>query len=557
MAVNRFWNNDQQAEYVPRTMQEIMYAPKIMYDREQELSSKVDAMNESNATLKAMLGDKAGTSEKFDAGYKSILEGISKYGATPQMLDKAKALRQSYINEVLPQEAFAKTREAVMSAQMKDRSDQNNIVSGASAKDISFDQYRKDPNAFQYQVAQRDKLLQHGALIGKQYSESEMSQQPDEWGFLVTKKGFGTAEEAMKSYQSDPKFKQWVDDQTVLATKASGLTNPNEEALNAIKSGIMTTVVGGTERSALPAGYYKGKNGQSAGVVTMEKDTGASAKKDFNSLYAVPSIKKTINENISLQSGGKYKSLEELDAVINGKSSINSEENKAKIFNEYLKAGTNPTAAAYAVQSGNIPEIQAYNKSVNEAKEIRSNIEKNTVGSNDFARDMVYRPNDTVIGGLPVEFKNTIKGIEDGISSDMTYQFAALADTKTTKYGGVTDDDKNLINKFLKLKDPDKRVKLQSVRVNAVPTESGKEIGSGEPTVTFYLIGKDDKKKDFGEDGPPTVTVRLPRHLTDKVFTLVDVLSNTHPTTQLTAQKFHQVYNNYYDNQEKYNPQAR
>lgn len=551
MAVNRFWNQSPQAEYSPMSMQEMTYAPQIMYQRDQDLTSKVDAMNEASATLKSMLGDKAGKTEEFDAQYKNILDKISREGTTKQNIDRAKSLRQMYIQEVLPQEAYAKKREQLGAGYMKDKSNMNNIIVGTNPFDVSYDQSRKDPNAMQYQVAERDKLLQHGALIGKQYSESEMSQQPDEWGFLVTKKGFGTAEEAMKSYQSDPKFKQWVDDQTVLATKASGLTNPNEDALNTIKSGIMTTVVGGTERNALPAGYYKGKEGQSAGVVTMEKEvTATSAPKDFNQLIAVPEVKQAVNKNIYQQSGGKYKSLEELDAAINSKSNI--EENRAKILDQYLKAGTNPTAAAYAVQSMQAPELQDFNKTVKEAKEIRSNIEKTTVGSNAFAQDMRYKPNYTVIGALPPEFQKTVTDVEDGISRDMTEQFCNLSNNKSTKYGGVTEDDKDLIKKFSELKDPNKKVKLQEVRVNAVPIADGKDVGSGEPTITFNLIGKDGK-----DDAGGTVTVRLPRHLTDKVFTLVDLLSSTHPTTQITQQKLHQVYNNYYDNQEKYNPQAR
>ena len=557
MEINRFWGNTPVAHYTPTSMQEAAFIPQQMYQREQELTNKVDAMNEANATLKAMLGDKAGKTEEFNAGLKDITDKISREGATQRNIDLAKNLRQSYLKEVLPQEAFAKKREQLGAGYMKDVANTNNIIVGNNPLNVSFDQAQKDPNAMQYQVAERDKLLQHGALIGKQYAESEMSQQPDDWGFLVTKKGFGTAEEAMKTYQTDPKFKQWVDDQAVLATKARGLSNPNEQALDAIKSGIMSTVVGGTERNPLPAGYYKNiKTGDNAGVVTMEKEvTATSAPKDFNQLIAIPEVKQEVNKEVSRQSGGKYKSLEELDTAINSKSNI--EENKAKILDQYLKAGTNPTAAAYAVQSMEAPELQNFNKTVREAKEIRSNIEKNTVGSSAFAQDMRYKPNYTVIGALPKEFQNTIKDVEDGISTDMTQQFVNLADSKSTKYGGVTKDDKDLIKQFIELKDPNKKVKLQEVRVNAVPIGDNKEVGSGEPTITFNLIGKDSKNKDFGDKGTPTVTVRLPRHLTDKVFTLVDLLSNTHPATKVTAQKFHQVYNNYYDNQEKNNPQAR
>ena len=66
MAVNRFWGQSQPAEYSPMSLQELAYAPSILYQREQDMNTNIDAMNQASSTLKSMLGSYAPKTEEFD-----------------------------------------------------------------------------------------------------------------------------------------------------------------------------------------------------------------------------------------------------------------------------------------------------------------------------------------------------------------------------------------------------------------------------------------------------------------------------------------------------------
>jgi len=265
MDQNRYWNGQQEAPmplatYSPMSMQEMAYAPQIMHQREQELTGQLDAMNESNSTLKAMLGDKGATTDKFNDQYQQTLNSIAKEGATPQAIDKARNLRKIFMQEVKPQENFAVQRQQMYQQYLKDKSDPSKIVIGRNPLDIGYDEWSKSKAFEPHQSVDRDRLIAHGAKIGSEWATGNTKAEPNEYDMLEVTKGFKNADEAMASYQSDPKFKSWVDSQTQLAASAAGTDPSNPDVANAIRSGIMTSVVGGTQLHNLPPGYIKDKN---------------------------------------------------------------------------------------------------------------------------------------------------------------------------------------------------------------------------------------------------------------------------------------------------------
>ena len=516
MAINRFWNNDQQAEYIPRTMQEIMYAPKIMYDREQELSGKVDAMNESNATLKAMLGDKAGASEKFDSGYKDIIEGISKYGATNQMLDKAKALRLSYINEVVPQEAFAKKREAIIASQMKDRSDQNNIITGNNASDISFDQYRKDPNAFQYQVAQRDKLIQDGMQAGAQIGEEENNSgvHVDEFGKLVIPPKFVNAGEFHNAYQNNPEFKTSIDQQATAKAKARGIQNPSKEILNTIISGMATTASGKVKRENISE--YELQRLRTAGL----KPAGGVDILSFNDVaipnpasgsmdYPVdkdiamksPIVKKKYDAEIFSKSGGEYKSQEEMDTA----------KKQLEIKKEQL---TRSALVSYGATVGHSSTDNSYrNKIDNQLRtinDVQKKVDENFFKANGWAQTTSIDINNGNKSWLPDKMQNDIDDSKKGAVQDAEKFFPSWTSDKVEDTGPSTIEDVKFFNEYMK--DPDRKIAVwKDLRINGAVGDK-EMVGTGQINPVFHLefgTGKKRQQKDVSFNFPPQETIDL------------------------------------------------
>jgi hypothetical protein len=518
MAVNRFWNQGQQAQYSPMSMQELAYAPQIMYGRDQDLTAKVDAMNEASSTLKSMLGDKAGKSEQFDIGYKSILDKIATEGATPRNLQAAKDLRQMYIKEVLPQEVFAKKRESTMAGQMKDRANLNNIVVGPNAADISFDQYSKDPNAMQYQVAERDKLLQHGALIGKQYADSEDATKThiDEFGKLVIQNGFATADEAMQAYESDPKFKQWVDSQAILATKASGLTNPNQDALDAIKSGIMTTVVGGikrenlsdTELQRLRASGVQPTNGIS--VLSFEDKAipvSASGETDYpvdmDIALKNPDVKKEYDKQLARISGNVFTSQAALQAE------------KDRIQNTNMDA--------YSQSGGMFTSPLRFQDPIKDRAERLKKLEtiENTV-KNNFLNAAGWTSNKSISLNntntawlLPAE-KTSLNDSMEGVAKDVEKWLPSWSTDKVTGYSPATKDDIKKLKAFTE--EGGGKVEYADLQING-NIIGDKIVGTGQLTGLFKLKYKDPKKND------EYVSLTLPPQQEQNLFTPLEIIA--------------------------------
>lgn len=265
---NRFWGNAPIAEYSPMTMQESMFGPRELYNRDQALTSQVDAMNEANLTLQGALGEAAPKQEEFTRKYNEVLNKISKEGATQKNVDDARQLRQLYATQVLPMQDFAKTREKWGAEYSKARMDKDNIIDGTNPLEKSFDEYRKDPNALNsFQVVSRDKLTGLGAAYGKNYAQgvTDRDKSDLDLGIMNFVHGFKTQDDAFKAYQSDPKFKGLVDAQVREIAKSRGLDPTHPEVRDAITGGIMSGVVGGLERAPVSAQYmkenYKSKNG--------------------------------------------------------------------------------------------------------------------------------------------------------------------------------------------------------------------------------------------------------------------------------------------------------
>jgi hypothetical protein len=362
MAVNRFWGDAPTAQYTPLSMQELAFVPQQMYTREKDVEAKVDAMNEAKTTLVTMLGDKAGKTDEFEVASANLMNRMAKEGATQRLLEEAKGLRKLYLRDVAPMEQFANQRQELYKQYLKDKSTGENILLGQNPLEQSFDDWTKRGRTLEpYQAVDRNKLLSHGILIGKNFAEGEVREDVDKYGFLNVQKGFKNADEAMEAYQSNPQFKSWVDSQTELSAKAAGVEKPNQEVRDAIRSGIMTSVVGGVERHQLPSEILKnigaGQNPQYAKpalVRTAITATGPELpSQNIEDIISIaPEAKKDVDKRISDATGGKYPTLQQMDDRI---------KSLKPVVDRQIQIGLTGYAPADAWNiSSNTPEYKEY-----------------------------------------------------------------------------------------------------------------------------------------------------------------------------------------------------
>lgn len=555
MAINRFWNQTQQAEYTPRSMQEIMYAPKIMYDRQEDLTNKVDAMNEANASLKAMLGDKAGKTEEFNAGLKDITDKISREGATQRNIDLAKNLRQSYLKEVLPQEAFAKKRESIIASQMKDRSDQNNIVSGNNAADITFDQYQKDPNSFQYQVAQRDKLIQDGMQAGAQIGEEEDNAgvHVDQYGKLVIPPKFNNSGEFYNAYQNDPAFKQSIDQQAMARAQARGIQNPTPEILNTIISGMATTAAGKVKRENISEYELQRLRSEglkpSGGVDILSFDNAAipgaasgSADSPVDkevAFKANPKLKEEYDKEIARMSKGAFRSQEELNAVKQQLEQEPTQNSSPVQSTEWGGFSYNTTPGADKLRKDRIQYID----------NLQQDIDNNFFKASGWTNTTVIDVNNGNKAWIPKETQDAIDRSKKGAVDDIAKFFPTWDSDNVEEYGPATKEDSKFFKEYMKPDADRKPAEWHSLRINGKMTDKGM-LGTGQIMPVFHMeygTGNKHHEKNVSFNFPPDQTMKLldPLRTTAKMLSPEKTDNANHISHETQLENYVSLYNTY------------
>lgn len=530
MAVNRFWNQSPVAEYKPMSMQEMSYAPQMMYQREKDLTGQVDAMNESAATLKTMLGDKAATTDKYNQQYQDMVNIISKQGATPQALEKAKSLRKTFIEEVKPQEEFAKQRQVMYGQWLKDKSDPSKIIIGENPLNVGYNDWFKTKMLQPHQVADRDKLIAYGAKMGNEWATGNTKEVVNKYGQLEVHKGFKTSAEAMNAYQNDPKFKEWVDSQVGLVAKGQNIDPSNPEVADAIRGGIMSSTVGGMQLHNLPSEYLKGmfsgeKAQPSEGFSFIGfTPTARPADKPDEALINSPAGKQAINAQIKAELG-QYgvSTLEDLDAKINSITD-KTEYNTSKIQKDYaarLASGADPRSIATGVIAENQPGVNSQKKLKDELIAKRESIIGKLKSNPDYATDLSIWHEPSTLRMVSKELRDMSEDVSKDLSEGVQRNIADYGSGKKTTYGGVSPDYRDSLVEFNKNEDPDKKMILKDVRVNAIPDrQSGVIRGSGYPTAVFDLYWKDGKTPKHKE-----VVMHLPQNEMNKIFSLSKNLS--------------------------------
>jgi len=220
---------------------------------------------------------------------------------------------------------FAKKREVFATEYAKAKLSGENILFGNNPLQVTFDEWKKDPNALaNFQAVGRDKLQALGMTYGKNYAEgnSQRDMSDLDLGIVGFVKGFKDSNSAWKAYQSDPKFRSLIDAQVSEIAKGRGLDPAHEEVRNTITSGIMSGVVGGIERHNLPAALLKGsgqtQNGElpgGPGFISADPiDQFPEPERGVWDLAKSNDALKTQVENkLKEISGGQFSTMSELD----------------------------------------------------------------------------------------------------------------------------------------------------------------------------------------------------------------------------------------------------
>lgn len=573
MAVNRFWNQPQTAEYSPMSMQELSYAPEIMYKRDEDLTAKVDAMNEAQATLSSMLGDKAGKNEEFKAGYQKLSDRINREGATKANLDLAKNLKQIYIKEVLPQEQYAKTWESTLASQMKDRSDSNKIIIGPDVKGVTYDQWRKDPTAMQYQVAERDKAMQVGRLQGNAWkSGNQRFMGVDEAGKAIYQEGMVSAEEvARRDVPGDP-YHEWVNKQVEIARDGMGVKSPNPELDSSIRAGILMDSVGKQSRETISeyerdrmAGKVNG-SAMPSGIkvvdftpmpVTPAEAPGSNFKVDKENMLLEPGMKTEYDKQISVKSGKYFSSIEALRAE---RERIENLREDARKSDQPISQGS-ISGMGFSVSTKSPKTMEAIADAdfrLKRLDEIESATDASFYGASGWDKSVSIGLNKTNSSWLKPEEQKAVSGSIEGAGEDISKYFSTFSEqSDKSKYGGVSPADIEKINQATDKSKSLGNVKAtyRDLRVNGdvVRDKDGKIVGvngTGQMWGVFDLTYTDKStKKDVSLYD---VVMKLPPSMTEKLMIPLEVVAahhNSDDSEQLRA--FRSSYNKYLERQSK------
>ena len=561
MAVNRFWGQSQPAEYSPMFLQELAYAPSILYQREQDMNTNIDAMNQASSTLKSMLGSYAPKTEEFDSKIKNVMDRVAKEGATQQNMDALRGLRKTYASDIVPIEDYAKQREQKAAEYYKQSLDANNIIVGKNPLEITFEEFRSNPNSMQFQVANRSELMKHGMAIGAQHANSIINRTRDNFGSIKTQYGFQSAQEAMDAYHNDPGFNKWVEDQVSLATQASGLSHPSEAASEAIRSGIMTAVVGKAQfdRDYLYEAEISGRRGHNSQYSDVpppapfvDFDTAPiSTGEDAEFLLSDPIIMAAANKVIR-EDSGKYGSMnwDDLNSEISRLQSIADTENSTYISSSGLfpVSSQNSNLYPYRNATAGNPTV-SNNAELIRLKKIRADIVNRVTNSEELSSTTSVDLNRTNIGwyGTP-EMKSTFKDAEEGLNSDISEMMSNMLDNSDdNRYGAVTNKQKEIVAKWVESNDPNKKMKFARVRSQYNPDTN---TGSGQPTFVFEL-NHDASNKD--KKGGGTVSLKLPPDLAAKALGLAQAISSFNPeASEKTSRIYGAALRYYRDVEEPY-----
>ena len=561
MADNIYWDQNPVAvmpTMPTQSLQELAYAPQIMYEREKDAVAKMNALNESKNTLNAVLGDKAVLPEKFNAEYQAVLDEINKTGATPRNIERASKLRSLYATEVKPIEKFATDREKWIEAYMKEAMDQNNIIVGSKPSDVTYDQYKSNPSSLQFSVLGRDKLMSQGLLNGKEIAKSHTREWNTSDGYHHIQEGFGSAAEAMNAYQNNTnKFRDQVESRVKdLASAAGAAGHPEVEA--SIRQGILSSVVGDQKIMAIPGWGTgaRGGAGQQRDMTQLITETrmGAPTDKPYETVKRMPEMSAArtdlVLKNPDLTSRG-ISSAEDLDSVISFLENsqyitepFKSAEGLSGMADAALQTAGRAVGTAASFLAGEYKEPSYSGLKLSDLKAYRDKIDSSAQGHEWYAGETLLRPN-AVVASYNPELYAAIKKSEEAVGADINSTIESYSTNRTGVWGATTQDGQKALKKFAKLDPSGREVIFKGVRVNAVDeTDSsgkrtGRLMGSGYPTVIVELFDKDKKTGD-------EITMHLPWEETSRALYSVARLSQNNPDQAARMQQYIDLMQKYY-----------
>ena len=567
MAVNRFWGQTQNAQFDPLSMQELAFAPQQMYQREQESLAKMEALNESKNTLNAVLGDKAVVPEKFNAEYQQVLDDIQRNGANSRNVDRANKLKSLYATEVKPIEKFAADRMKWDEMYMKEAMDKNNIVLGDRPTTKTYEEYRKNPDALQFSVVGRDKLMSQGLINGKEIAKSLTKEWNTGDGFHHIQEGFSTADEAMDAYKNNKGgFRDQVESRvTDLAAANGGVNHPEVEA--SIRKGILSSVVGEQKIVGIPGwgtGMRGGNNMRDTTSLIHETDMQSPADKPFETIRKMSHVKDAINNYISSNTelvNKGIKSSDQLDAIIDeldneGKITepLKNASGIMGMVDAAIETGTRAADKGLSFASGEYKEPNYNGIPLSDLKMMRGAIDKAVQGNIGYSKDVMIRPNMQMASWNP-ELYNGIERSLQSTGDDINSTIGSYATDDRGIYGATTSEGQKALKEFADLPLSKRSISVKGVRINASPDEkSGQMIGTGYTTVVVDLVNKDAKK---GEKGSQEVILHLPPQETQRAMTTIARLSANNPQDFEKMDKYIKASNAYYTHENKLMQQNR
>lgn len=547
MAVNRFWGETPVAQYTPmarETFQEMAYGPQIMYQREQDAISKLDAMNEAKNTLTSVLGENAGKTEQFNQKYASALAALQKEGATQRNIDELRKVKELYASEVKPQEMFLTDREKKAEMYYKAKADANNILLGADPTKVKYDDYRRDPSSMEFSVLGRDKLFTYGQQGAKDIKAAFTKQYPDKYGFMHVQEGFSNPAEAMDAYAKNVNgFKDRVEQKVKELSSANGAAgNPIVE--DVVRQGLINGVVGEHKMMGIPGwGEMMRNSGQTEAVPAVSpyitKDPQASpSDKSFDIAASMPHMKAALNNSVLERKDLVSKGITSIDKLNEVIARLESESN----ITEPVKSakGFVDTAAAI-VQSAdralNVPfeymtgehKDKAYNGiKLSDLKDIRDKINQGLMGTSEYATDMLIKPNRELIA-LDAKLDPRIKSSIDAAEQDLAGLIDNYVRDDIGTYGATKESDLEAMKAFSKAPKSKRHVVFDGIRVNS---------GTGFPTVVATLVDETAKKGSPEEK----VALHLPAGETLRLMTAIRALGQGDPEIDQYIAKMSEYY---------------
>lgn len=333
MAGNRYWDQAPIATMtaMPRaSMQDLAMAPSFKYAQEQKALDEAYQLNNMADSLSASLGDKAVVPSKFKEDYNAFLADVDKNGINSRNIDAARRLKNIWTTEVKPIEMFASERSKYNDAYMKASMDQNNLILGKTPADVTFDEYKKNPNAFQFSTIGKDKLYTYGAKAGDEWKTGQTAKTVlDQYGRLHDQKGFSNPQEVATAYSSDKAFAGLVEDNIKKVMQANGISTDNQDAASAIRTGMMSQMVGKDDVQNAPSEWLKSQAGMGGydPLAAIESSPGAISvnqtasrvenpydNQDQTTAYLLSdaSLTKSLDERTAAISKNKYKTYKEL-----------------------------------------------------------------------------------------------------------------------------------------------------------------------------------------------------------------------------------------------------